>query len=127
MDAVEYIKEAKRLCRSQSICESVSGKCPLLDENGCCTSHIYILDAIEEAEKAVQIVEQWAKEHPVMTRQSEFLKKFPNADMQKISVLFPCAMDQTIRPTRCVKYESFSSPKKCVECRKDYWNEEVDN
>lgn len=129
MDAVEYIKEAKRICKSRSVCKSVSGKCPLLDENGHCTAtaDICAADIIEKTEKAVRIVEQWAKDNPIKTRQSEFLKKFPNADMQKISVLFPCAMDQTIRPTRCVKYESFSSPKKCVECRKDYWLTEVTN
>ncbi len=127
MDAVEYIKEAKRICKSRGVCKSVSSKCPLLDENGHCiaTAGICAADIIEKTEKAVQIVEQWVKCNPIKTRQSEFLKKFPNADMQEISVLFPCAMDQTIRPTRCVKYESFSSPQKCVECRKDYWHEEV--
>lgn len=78
-----------------------------------------------EPEEVVELVEEWAKEHPIKTHQSEFLKMFPNADMQRIYTLFPCVMDQTIRPTRCVKYESFSSPKKCVECRNDYWTEEV--
>ena len=101
MDAVEYIKEAKRICKSRSVCKSVSGKCPLLDENGHCTAtaDICAADIIEKTEKAVQIVEQCAKEHPVKTRQSEFLKIFPNADMQRIHTLFPCVMDQTIRQT----------------------------
>lgn len=127
MDAVEYIKEAKRICKSRSVCKSVSSKCPLLDENGHCTATADICDAdiIEKTEKAVRIVEQWAKDNPLKTRQREFLKLFPNADIQRIYTLFPCVMDQTIRPTRCVKYESFSSPKKCVECRNDYWTDEV--
>ena len=117
MDAVEYVKALHRLCKSQDGCFG----CILDSEDGC------IASASRYDKNAVPIVEQWAKEHPVKTRQSEFLKRFPNADMQRICTLFPCVIDQTIRPTRCVKYESFSSPKKCVECRKDYWNEEVDN
>ena len=119
MDAAEYIKTRCRLCESKGECS----ECPLRNkEDGRCIACVS-----EYAEKAVQIVEQWAKEHPVKTRKSEFLKRFPNADIQRIYTLFPCVMDQTIRPTRCVKYESFSSPKKCVECRNDYWHEEVDN
>ena len=66
MDAVKYIKEAKRICKSRSLCNSVSGKCPLLDENGRCTATADICaeDIIEKTEKAVQIVEQWAKANP---------------------------------------------------------------
>lgn len=118
MDAVEYIKVLRRLCEMQKICN----KCPLHGEHGCICTY-----RCEDAEKVVHIVEQWAKDHPIKTRQREFLKLFPNADMQRINTLFPCVMDQTIKPRRCVKYESFSSPKKCVECRKDYWHEEVDS
>lgn len=53
MDAVEYIKEAKRLCKSRSLCNSVSGKCPLLDENGRCTATADICteDIIEKNRK----------------------------------------------------------------------------
>lgn len=87
MDAVEYIKEAKHICKSRCVCKSIFGKCPLLDENGHCTAtaDICAADIIEKTEKAVRIVEQWAKEHPIKTRQSktrqsEFLKKFPNAE-----------------------------------------------
>lgn len=71
MDAVEYVKTQFRLCRSKDSCS----ECPLQDKENCCC----IMDTIEYVEKAVQIVEQWAKEHPVKTRQSEFLKVFPKA------------------------------------------------
>lgn len=124
MDAVEFLKTVDRLCRAEEDCSS----CPLngyaCDANLKDVARYYTLESVQDM---VQKVEQWAKDHPLKTRQSEFLKKFPNADMQKICTLFPCVMDQTIKPTRCVKYESFSSPKKCVECRKDYWHEEVDS
>ena len=120
MDAVEFVKTVNRLCKNRH-CDG----CPVAKEGRCMVGFDYY--SVKNIEKTISKVEQWAKEHSVKTRQSEFLKRFPNADMQKISVLFPCAMDQTIRPTRCVKYESFSSPQKCVECRKDYWHEEVEN
>lgn len=125
MDAIEYIKEAKRLCKSRHVCKSVSDKCLLLDENGHCTANIWNADTIEGIEKTVQIVEKWLKANPIKTRQSEFLKMFPNADMQRICALFPCVMDQTIRPARCAKYKSSNSPSKCVECRNDYWLAEI--
>lgn len=123
MDAVEFFQTVKRLCENQKSCNG----CPICKEGMCMVRRMVMLDdnSIKSIEEPISKVEQWAKDNPVKTRQSGFLKLFPDADMQRISVLFPCVMDQTIRPTRCVKYESFSSPKKCVECRKDYWHEEV--
>ena len=121
MDAVEYIKEAKRICKSQGICKSVSGKCPLSDENGYCiaTAYICAADAIKKTEKAVQIVEQWAKEHPVKTRQSEFLKKFPDARVNDDGIL-------DIRPC-CVEVGLCSKCgiRNCNDCRREYWLTEV--
>lgn len=118
MDAIEFFKTANRLCKNQG-CET----CPI-GKKGYCMVGIDN-NSVKNIEETILKLEKWAKDHPVKTRQSEFLKLFPNADMQRIHTLFLCVMDQTIRPTRCVKYGSFSSPKKCVECRNDYWNEEV--
>jgi hypothetical protein len=122
MDAVEYIKGAKRICKSRGVCKSVSSKCPLLDENGHCTAtaDICAADIIEKTENAVQIVEQWAKEHPVKTRQSEFLRMFPNAPKSG-RVLDICPRDLNIEympPKRC---ENIS----CSACKTDYWLTEV--
>lgn len=126
MDAVEYIKEAKRICKSRSVCKSVSSKCPLLDENGHCTATADICDAdiIEKTEKAVRIVEQWAKDNPLKTRQREFLKRFPNADLTRLQ---PCMIEKDKRPMWCGKYADFGANGCCDECRYAYWNEEVDN
>lgn len=87
MDAVKYVKTQYRLCRSKDSCS----ECPLQDKENCCC----IMDTIEYVEKAVQIVEQWAKDHPVKTRQSEFLKKFPNATTYRdIISIPPCSMEK---------------------------------
>lgn len=123
MDAVEYIKEAKRICKSRSVCKSVSSKCPLLDENGHCTATADICDAdiIEKTEKAVRIVEQWAKDNPLKTRQREFLKMFPNAAVDVDDGIL------CIRPCLVEKIVNGCSEKSCQYCRREYWLEEVDN
>lgn len=120
MDAFEYIKEAKRICKSRGVCKSAFGKCPLLDENGHCTAtaDIRAADIIEKTERAVQIVEQWAKEHPVKTRQSEFLKMFPNADLcRDVIDISPCSIEKEMR--KCC------GDRNCGECKRTYWLAEV--
>ncbi len=124
MDAVKFIKEINRLCEAQEDCKD----CPLIghscDVN---TATIMSFYNIESVQKMVQIVEQWAKDHPAKTRQSEFLKKFPNTDLKIITRLLPCSLDKTLKPLRCAKYGYLSITFRCDRCRDDYWNEEVDN
>lgn len=111
MDAVKYVKTLHRLCKSQDGCS----ECVLESEDGC------IAAASRYDKNAVPIVEQWAKDHPVKTRQSEFLKAFPNAPIDKGNgVLFvdPCTVDSTQKGN---KYCSIS----CTTCRKNYWLAEV--
>lgn len=130
MDAVEYEKVRFRMCRTHIL---EKGDC-----EGCKAYRIlrrrcgFVVDMVTDEvgdknaiEKNIAIVEQWAKDNPTKTRQSEFLKQFPNADMQRINTLFPCVMDQTVRTARCIKYKGVGCPRKCVECRNDYWNEEI--
>lgn len=116
MDTVEYTKTLRRLCESQANCP----ECPL-HEN--CEEDNYVYcngNANEYAEKAVQIVEQWGKEHTVKTRQSEFLKRFPNAKtMNDVITICPNDIDSTYRNMEYCDH-SF-----CEECCKKYWNEEV--
>lgn len=112
MDAVEYVKTQYRLCRSKDCPE-----CPLQDKENCCC----IMDTIEYAEKAVQIVEQWAKDHPVKTRQSELLKLFPNTKIDSGVIIF---CPRNFLP-EVEKNEYCKGDKSCRECRKDYWLTEV--
>ena len=110
MDAMEFCKQLDRICKSHWSCES----CPLGD--GKCSIR-YIG---RNRESVVKIVEQWAKDHPVKTRQSEFLKLFPNAPKSG-RVLDICPQNLNIDympPKRC---ENIS----CGACKTDYWNEEV--
>lgn len=112
MDAVKYIKTRCRLCKSKDGCS----ECPLRNkEDGRCIAYVS-----EYAEKAVQIVEQWAKDHPVKTRQSEFLKIFPKAEI-KNDYLWMCPkyINYDYKPEEnCYKIS-------CGDCKRKFWLEEV--
>lgn len=66
MDAVKFLKECNRICATVDCLD-----CPLHDEHIC-------MHGIEEGEeeKAVSIVEQWSKEHPVMTNRMKIKEVF---------------------------------------------------
>ena len=114
MNAIEYIKTLRKLCKSQERCSG----CVLYDkEDKCC-----ILNISEYTEKSVQIVEQWAKEHPIKTRQSEFLRMFPKATICN-NVLSLCPKFY------CLNFlgTDFQECKatNCDKCRCEYWLAEV--
>lgn len=115
MDAVEYIKAQCRLCKSKNHCY----ECPL-QKDGHCIVDISIVGTSEYAEKAVQIVEQWAKEHPIKTRQSEFLRMFPNAQIHD-DVIWMCP--------KCIgcdyKPEENCNEIYCCDCKRKFWLTEV--
>lgn len=114
MDVVEFFKTVNRLCKNQSGCE----KCPIR-KNGMCMAGCGVV-SVENIEEAVSKVEQWEKDNPVKTRQSEFLKMFPNADFcRDVINILPCSVEKGM--SECCY------GKRCEECRKDYWLAEVTN
>ncbi len=119
MDAVTYIKEAMRMCKlAGDNCEHCSAKIEKFCPISLCKTAMNDMHGNEE--KAVSLVEQWSKDNPVKTRQSELLKMFPNA-AKSGRVLDICPKDLNIEympPKRC---ENIS----CSACKTDYWNEEV--
>ena len=119
MDAVEFFKTAKRLCKNQG-CDG----CPVCKNNTCMVMLIARLYGAsdESIEETILKVEQWAKDHPAKTRQSELLKIFPNADLTR---LLPCHVEKDKRPMRCAEYGYLSITCRCDRCRDDYWKEEV--
>ena len=110
MDAVEFLKARSRMC-NDNVCE---GDCPLFH---CCNDRID-----DNMVKLVSIVEQWAKEHPVKTRQSEFLKMFPNASVGYNGTLVICpSQADTKAVAECVRSE-----RNCDKCKHDFWLKEVE-
>lgn len=123
MDVLEYEKVRIRMCRKMILKEGGCEACPLF--NGLkrrCGFAASIAENMDEdvIKKNVDIVIKWAKDHPVKTRQSEFLKMFPNAPKSG-RVLDICPQNLNIDympPKRC---ENIS----CGACKTDYWNEEA--
>lgn len=70
---------------------------------------------------AVKFVEQWAADHPVKTRQSEFLKHYPGARILAHGCLNACPMDVfSDADINC-------NAQPCFECKKEFWLAEVED
>lgn len=111
MDAVEYLKTLRRMCNAE--CR----KCEFGDvhsvNEGCSTWRT------ANPEAAVAIAENWAKKHPAKTRQSEFLKHYPDAQIDS-GCLNACPMDVFGNMgINCNK-------QTCYECKKKFWLAEVE-
>ena len=110
MDAIEYVRQRERMCGYYGSCD----KCLANKVIGCAT--------IAKISQMVPIVEQWAKEHPVKTRQSEFLKMFPNASVGYNGTLVICpSQADTKAVTGCIRSE-----RNCDKCKRDFWLKEIE-
>ena len=114
MDAVEFLKARSRIC-NDNVCE---GDCPLFH---CCNDRID-----DNMVKLVSIVEQWAKAHPEKTRQSEFLKQWPDAEIgdDGYPSVAPCQLYKDMEE----KDENGVCCKNCGcgICRRDFWLKEIE-
>ena len=114
MDAVEYVKQRERMCDYYVNC----GDCPAGNYEGCAS--------LNEIPNLVPIVEKWAKEHPAKTRQSEFLKQWPDAEIgdDGYPSVAPCQLYKDIEE----KDENGVCCKNCgcAECRRDFWLKEIE-
>lgn len=111
MDIVEFFKTVNRLCKNRTC-----GECPIW-KNGTCMAD-FGDDSVKSIEETISKVEQWAKDNPVKTRQSEFLKMFHNAELcRDVINILPCSIEKEM--CKCC------GDRECEECRKDYWLSEV--
>lgn len=117
MDALEFIRERKRMCKSQEACVG----CPL--ERSHCIFSTSTSD--EEDEKNIAAVEQWSKEHPRKTRQSVFLEQYPEAYVLEDGYLKMCPMSISAA-YRDSNGECNNSTECCVDCRRGFWSQEVE-
>ena len=127
MDAVEYLKTIKRMCKlHKPICwgEDNHTPCELRIKANAkgmsCSDYTTTF-----SEEAVAIVEKWAKEHPRKTRQEKFLEMFPKTNVDANNVITICPYETCIGYKCDLKWGE-STESKCRECRKKYWLEEVE-
>lgn len=121
MDAVKFIEERNRMCKSfGGRCK----ECPGFDvfEEAPC---IFDRESTFDATAQIAIVEEWSAAHPRKTRQSEFLKQCPEAAIDDYGVLriCPCLISTSHRNDRggCAHTDS-----NCIDCRREFWMQEVE-
>lgn len=108
MDAVEFLKQYSKMVAFGVQPFKVSSNLP--------------------HEEIVSRVEQWAKEHPVKTRQSEFLKMFPHPRLDRNGCLMICPMDAVGKEYMrddipgCINSELDIC---CEDCCRDFWLKEI--
>lgn len=117
MDAVEFLKTLCRMCN----CECY--KCEFGKRlSGFETCTVWRKTHPEEA---VAIAEQWAKEHPVKTRQSVFLKMLPNVPLNDKGqpAFCPKLLDTEYHPVGscCLDVDI------CQRCMDNFWGQEVED
>lgn len=104
-----------RMCKKINECKD----CPLgVNNNGDGIACSFLMR--KTPDKANEIILNWCKEHPIKTRQSEFLKMFPNAETNgngRISIC-PKNLDKN--------YGCKLEPNACGECMDNYWLAEVE-
>lgn len=112
MDALKFLKERNRMCHFFVMCKD----CPLKEiPCGIISSSPSDVDY----EKVIAIVEQWSASHPRKTRQSVFLEQWPNASVNEDGVLF---CPKTVNTAYFCRYKD----KKCGDCRREFWMQEVE-
>lgn len=118
MEALEFFKARKRMCEATK-CNS----CKLYHvQGGCCIAPDH--EKIDAYEEAIAIVERWAKEHPVKTMQSEFLKQFPETELTQDGVITICPV--VVSAAYRTENGLCANPsEKCDDCRRKFWLAEV--
>ncbi len=105
MDAVEFIRQVRRMGKQKG--EAICFKLQEIDT------------------EIVERVEQWAKEHPVKTRQSEFLKMWPDAAIsdEGLPAIAPCKLN--VELLQCESQKDCEDRGVCNKCRRDFWLKEI--
>lgn len=115
-DAVKFMKERNRMCKASTACAG----CALSDKStDPCSKWCF-----DHPEEAVAAVEGWVSEHPAKTRQSEFLKQWPTAELDCDGLLLLCPLyisDEYRCDSGCANVR-----KHCADCRREFWNQEVE-
>lgn len=111
MDALEFIKAIKQMLSAGASNSTVQKYISAYKKNDC--------------EGLVKAAEQWAAEHPVKTRQSEFLKQWPEAKLKQNGVITICPLEVSAAYREKDGSCAIRSGS-CAECKKAFWLAEVE-
>ena len=121
MDAVKFIEERNRMCKSFGPkCKGCPASNAYEDEIcGCAVAPESTLDATDQ----IAIVAEWSAAHPRKTRQSVFLEQWPEAEIDKFGCLEICpkhvSADYRSRYVNCTN-------RVCGGCSREFWMQEVE-
>nr|DAD61063.1 MAG TPA: hypothetical protein [Caudoviricetes sp.] len=113
MDAVKFIEERNRMCKSFG--DRCTG-CPA-SNGGCAVGQESTLDATDQ----VAMVEEWSAAHPRKTRQSVLLEQWPNCMLDGDCVVGMCPRNVD-KNYICDLNRSAG----CSDCRREFWMQEVE-
>lgn len=107
MDAVKYLETRKRM--------SLSGDLSL----------VHLMEDAVDPEVLVREVERWSASHPLETRQSVFLKQYPEAPVGDNGILRACptliSAKYMDKRGRCD-----NMGRSCDDCKREFWMQEVE-
>lgn len=119
MDAMKFIKERNRMCKTNVSCYN----CPA-HEIGCSNSCKFAMENWLSPEQQIQIVEEWSAIHPRKTRQSVFLERYPNAELDSQGIL--CICPESIYGEAVCSKKTENCRIICYDCRHEFWTQEVE-
>lgn len=117
MDAVKFIEEHRRMCKSfGNTCKG----CPANIDDEMCKFSPYSSEY--KAAEQIRLLEEWSAAHPRRTRQDVFLEQWPDAVLDKDGVLRICPSfvgGDTPEKYKCICLTD------CDACRREFWTKVV--
>lgn len=119
MDAVKFIKERNRMCKS--FCDGCK-ECPAFnvceDDLCCAVAQESTLDATDQ----IAMIEDWSAAHPRKTRQDVFLEHWPEAELVNgCLAICPKRISANYR-----NGNADCTNRSCADCLYKFWMHEVE-
>lgn len=108
MDAVKFVEERRRMF-------AVTGEAPKYT----------LFNKGSSAEDVVKEVEEWSAAHPRKTRQSVFLEQYPETIIDAFGAFQICPLVISAAH-RDSDGECKDPAKMCIDCRREFWMQEVE-
>lgn len=116
-----YFNEKLRMTKrtKNGICKTKCSDCPLCSENNGISENLSCTNfEMHYPEKAIAIVQKWSDEHPQKTFLTEFLKNYPNAQLNNHGIpKSACVYDLGL-----INSDECKIKHNCVEC----WNQPIE-
>lgn len=104
MDAVKFLKEYHRMCKTVKGCDECPALCAHLKEGVGCLSWMSRFP-----EQSIPIVEKWSAENPIKTFMDDFFEKFPKAQKRSDGL-----------PSTCPFALGYCEDSRCPSVGKDF-------